>query len=153
VGDAFNCVSSLPGGSTKVKDVPLTPSRGPGRSMPRLQHVTCDGALMSVKHRPDGSCCWNGGLVSIWCPKVTNYCLADRVTRPIRLPQNTILNAVFHSFILKRSKASYVVLGCLGVKYVILGIFISSRNILVYNYVEIYKYVARSERIFGNIGK
>jgi hypothetical protein len=46
-----------------------------------------------------------------------------------------------------------MVLGYLGVKYIILGVFTSSRNILGRAYVDIYIYIARSERIFGNIGK
>jgi hypothetical protein len=50
-------------------------------------------------------------------------------------------------------KADYMILWYLSIKYILLDIFISSRNILGCDNMDIYIYIARAERIFGNTGK
>jgi putative heme iron utilization protein len=40
-----------------------------------------------------------------------------------------------------------------SIKYTLLDIFMCSRNILRCDNMDIYIYIARSERIFGNTGK
>jgi hypothetical protein len=46
-----------------------------------------------------------------------------------------------------------MILGYLSIKYILLDIFISSRNILGFNHMDIYVYIDRRECIFGNMGK
>jgi hypothetical protein len=46
-----------------------------------------------------------------------------------------------------------MILWYLSIKYILLDIFISSRNILGCDNMDIYINITRAERIFGNTGK
>jgi hypothetical protein len=50
-------------------------------------------------------------------------------------------------------KVDYMILWYLSIKYILLDIFISSRNILGCDNMDIYINITRAERIFGNTGK
>jgi hypothetical protein len=50
-------------------------------------------------------------------------------------------------------KADYRILWYLSIKYILLDIFTCSGNILGCDNMDIYIYIARAERIFGNTGK